>query len=181
MTESTTARDPKDLRRVTLTRDSVGRYTARNDRGGSITLSSGTEELSPVELLLAGIAGCTAVDVDTVTTRRAEPEQFEIEVTADKVKDEHGNHLQDIEVRFRVRFPDGDGGHDDHRVTVVPASTGPTEGVCRQAWCAVSSHSMGSPHPSLPTPCLSRARTASVRRCAANVSTWAIIAPYEHT
>ncbi|WP_256794945.1 OsmC family protein [Terrabacter sp. Ter38] len=109
-TESTTARDPKDLRRVTLTRDSVGRYTARNDRGGSITLSSGTDELSPVELLLAGIAGCTAVDVDTVTTRRAEPEQFEIEVTADKVKDEHGNHLQDIEVRFRVRFPEGDGG-----------------------------------------------------------------------
>ena len=110
MTESTTERDPKDLRRVTLTRDSVGRYTARNDRGGSITLSSGTDELSPVELLLAGIAGCTAVDVDTVTTRRAEPEQFEVEVTADKVKDEHGNHLQDIEVRFRVRFPDGDGG-----------------------------------------------------------------------
>jgi uncharacterized OsmC-like protein len=103
-------RKPEDLRRVTLTRDSVGRYTARNDRGGSITVSSGTDELSPVELLLAGIAGCTAVDVDTVTTRRAEPEQFEVEVTADKVKDEHGNHLQDIEVRFRVRFPEGDGG-----------------------------------------------------------------------
>jgi uncharacterized OsmC-like protein len=103
-------RDPKDLRRVTLTRDSVGRYTVRNDRGGSITTSSGTDELSPVELLLAGIAGCTAVDVDTVTTRRAEPEQFEVEVTADKVRDEHGNHLQDIEVRFRIRFPDGEGG-----------------------------------------------------------------------
>ena len=110
MTESTTERDPKDLRRVTLTRDSVGRYTARNDRGGSITLSSGTDELSPVELLLAGIAACTAVDVDTVTSRRAEPDDFEVVVTADKVKDEHGNHLQDIEVRFRVRFPDGDGG-----------------------------------------------------------------------
>jgi len=103
-------RDPQDLRRVTLTRDGVGRYTVRNDRGGSITTSSGTDELSPVELLLAGIAGCTAVDVDTVTTRRAEPEQFEVEVTADKVRDEHGNHLQDIEVRFRVRFPDGEGG-----------------------------------------------------------------------
>ncbi|GAA2029640.1 hypothetical protein GCM10009740_19130 [Terrabacter terrae] len=103
-------RDPKDLRRVTLTRDGVGRYTVHNDRGGSITTSSGTDELSPVELLLAGIAGCTAVDVDTVTTRRAEPEQFEVEVTADKVRDEHGNHLQDIEVRFRVRFPAGEGG-----------------------------------------------------------------------
>lgn len=103
-------RDPQDLRRVTLTRDGVGRYTVHNDRGGSITTSSGTDELSPVELLLAGIAGCTAVDVDTVTTRRAEPEQFEVEVTADKVRDEHGNHLQEIEVRFRVRFPEGDGG-----------------------------------------------------------------------
>ena len=81
----------------------------RNDRGGSITTSSGTEELSPVELLLAGIAACTAVDVDTVTTRRAEPDSFQIDVTADKVKDEQGNHLEDIEVTFRLRFPDGDG------------------------------------------------------------------------
>ncbi len=112
-TDPTTATTPatsRDQRRVTLTRDSLGRYTVRNGRGGSITTSSGTDELSPVELLLAGIAGCTAVDVDTVTSRRAEPESFEIEVTADKVKDEHGNHLQDIEVTFRVRFPDGEGG-----------------------------------------------------------------------
>ncbi|MDC5697556.1 OsmC family protein [Intrasporangium calvum] len=109
----------KDLRRVTLTRDSMGHYTVRNDRGGSITTSSGTEELSPVELLLAGIAGCTAVDVDTVTTRRAEPESFEIEVTADKVKDEDGNHLKDIEVTFRVRFPEGEGG--DAARTILPS------------------------------------------------------------
>ena len=100
----------QDVRRVTLTRDSLGRYTVRNGRGGSITTSSGTDELSPVELLLAGIAGCTAVDVDTVTSRRAEPDSFEIEVTADKVRDEQGNHLKDIEVTFRVRFPDGEGG-----------------------------------------------------------------------
>lgn len=95
---------------MTLTRDSLGRYTVRNRRGGSITTSSGTDELSPVELLLAGIAGCTAVDVDTVTSRRAEPDSFEVEVTAQKVHDERGNHLQDIEVRFRVRFPEGEGG-----------------------------------------------------------------------
>lgn len=140
MTESMTERDPKDLRRVTLTRDSVGRYTARNDRGGSITLSSGTDELSPVELLLAGIAGCTAVDVDTVTTRRAEPEQFEIEVTADKVKDEHGNHLQDIEVRFRVRFPEGDGG--DAAREMLPKLVKRSH----DEWCTVSrTVEMGTP------------------------------------
>lgn len=107
---NSSAAGSRDERHVTLTRDSVGRYTVRNDRGGSITTSSGTEELSPVELLLAGIAACTAVDVDTVTTRRAEPDSFRIDVTADKVKDDQGNHLKDIEVTFRVRFPDGDGG-----------------------------------------------------------------------
>lgn len=102
--------EDQNLRRVTLSRDSVGRYTVRNDRGGSITTSSGTDELSPVELLLAGVAACTAIDVDTVTTRRTEPDSFEIEVTADKVKDEQGNHLKDFEVTFRVRFPEGDDG-----------------------------------------------------------------------
>ena len=45
-----------------------------------------------------------------MTTRRAEPDSFQIDVTADKVKDEQGNHLEDIEVTFRLRFPDGDGG-----------------------------------------------------------------------
>src|SRR6476620_10422870 len=95
--------DAPDLRSVTLTRDSLGRYTARNRRGGSITVSSSTDELSPVELLLAGIAACTADDVDTATSRRAEPDAFEVEVSADKVKDEHGNHLQNITLALRVR------------------------------------------------------------------------------
>ena len=102
--------DAPDLRTITLTRDSKGRYTARNRRGGSVTVSSGTDEMSPVELLLTGIAACTAVDVDTVTSRRAEPDSFEVEVTADKVRDEHGNHLENIQVTFRVRFPEGEGG-----------------------------------------------------------------------
>ena len=115
-----------DLRHVTLTRDSLGRYTVRNDRGGSITTSSGTDELSPVELLLAGIAACTAVDVDTVTTRRAEPESFQIDVTADKVKDEQGNHLEDIEITFRVRFPDGDGGDAARQDPAKPGQRGRT-------------------------------------------------------
>ena len=45
-----------------------------------------------------------------MTSRRAEPDSFEVVVTADKVKDEHGNHLQDINVGVRVRCPEGDGG-----------------------------------------------------------------------
>ena len=124
--------DEKSLRRVTLTRDGLGRFTASNDRGGSITTSSGTDELSPVELLLAGIAACTAVDVDTVSSRRTEPESFEIVVTADKVKDEHGNHLQDIAVSFRVRFPEGDSG--DKAREMLPRLVQRSH----DEWCTVS-------------------------------------------
>ncbi len=124
--------DEKDLRRVTLTRDGLGRYTASNDRGGSITTSSGTDELSPVELLLAGIAACTAIDVDTVTSRRSEPESFEIVVTADKVKDEHGNHLQDIAVSFRLRFPEGEEG--DKAREMLPRMVERSH----DEWCTVS-------------------------------------------
>lgn len=97
-------------RRVILTRDGLGTYTVRNDSGASVTTSLITNTLSPVELLLAGIASCTTMDVDTVTSRRAQPESFEVEVTADKVKDDQGSHLKDIEVTFRVRFPEGKGG-----------------------------------------------------------------------
>ncbi len=124
--------DEKSLRRVTLTRDGLGRFTASNDRGGSITTSSGTDELSPVELLLAGIAACTAVDVDTVSSRRTEPESFEIVVTADKVKDEHGNHLQDIAVSFRVRFPEGEAG--DKAREMLPRLVQRSH----DEWCTVS-------------------------------------------
>jgi len=109
MTAPPPARTPH-LRRVTLTRDSLGHYTIRNDRGGQITTTASGDGLGPLEMALAAIAGCTAIDVDTVTSRRAEPEQFEVEVVAEKVKDEQGNHLRDIQVTFRVRFPEGEAG-----------------------------------------------------------------------
>lgn len=64
-----------------------------------------------VELLLTAIGGCTAIDVDILTSRRAEPDPFAIEVGAEKVRDEKGrNVLTDIMVTFRIAFPDGEGG-----------------------------------------------------------------------
>ena len=56
------------------------------------------------------IGGCTAVDVDILTSRRAEPDRFEVEVGAEKVRDGSGNHLADITVTFRIAFPAGEGG-----------------------------------------------------------------------
>ena len=82
-----------------------------NDRGGQIRIGKGAgTDFTAVDLLLTAIGGCTAVDVDILTSRRAEPEKFEIFVDADKVRDEAGNRLTDIVVTFRIRFPDGEQG-----------------------------------------------------------------------
>jgi uncharacterized OsmC-like protein len=78
-----------------------------------VQLTVGTSDgpgFTPVELLMAAIGACTAIDVDILTSRRAEPESFAVDVDANKVRDEGGNHLADIEVTFRVRFPEGEAG-----------------------------------------------------------------------
>ena len=62
-------------------------------------------------LLLAAIGGCTAIDVDMITTKRVEPAEFHVETTGDKIRDEGGgNRLTNLAVTFTVRFPDGEAG-----------------------------------------------------------------------
>ena len=92
-------------RNVTVRRIANGQFTVTNARGGQIAFGSGGTDFTPTELLLAAIGGCTAIDVDIVTSRRAEPDGFEVLVDAEKVRDEAGNHLTGIEVTFRIRFP----------------------------------------------------------------------------
>lgn len=98
-------------RRIQLTRDAAGSFTATNARGGSLSFGSGQDDrFTPVELLLTAIAGCSAIDVDILTTRRAEPTGFTVTAEGDKLRDEQGNHMGPIEVTFRVRFPEGADG-----------------------------------------------------------------------
>jgi putative redox protein len=100
-----------DQRRVTLERVDEGVYRALNARGGELVFgSSAGDAFTPVELLLAAIAGCSAVDVDVVTGRRSPADEFTAEVTAEVVRDEHGKHLADVRCTFRVRFPEGGAG-----------------------------------------------------------------------
>ncbi|WP_026454715.1 OsmC family protein [Saccharomonospora iraqiensis] len=108
------------LRSVSIERVSTGRYVARNARGGTLPLSSNDDaDFSPVELLLAAIGGCTAVDTDVVTSRRAEPTEFTVTVSGDKVQDkETGNRMENLAVTFRVAFPEGDDG--DRARDVLP-------------------------------------------------------------
>ena len=98
-------------RQISLSRIANSKYAVTNARGGQITIGTaeGTD-FSPVELLLAAIGGCTAIDVDILTSRRAEPSSFAIDVGAEKIRDAGGNRLTDITVTFRVVFPEGEGG-----------------------------------------------------------------------
>jgi putative redox protein len=98
-------------RGIRLERIENSRYTASNERGGQISMGTGEgTDFTPVELLLASIGGCTAVDVDILTSRRAEPDRFEVLVDAEKVRDAAGNHLTDLLVTFRISFPAGEQG-----------------------------------------------------------------------
>jgi uncharacterized OsmC-like protein len=110
---------------VTVERVESGRFKVTNARGGEITLGTGDDaDLSPTELLLGAIGACGAIDVDTVTARRSEPDSFAVEVAATKVRDDDGNRLTDISVTFRVSFPAGPQGDEARAVlpTIVTRS-----------------------------------------------------------
>lgn len=121
-------------RTIELTRLELGRYELRNARGGTITIGDGaTDDFTPVELLLAALAGCSSVDVDHITSRRAEPESFTVVAEGEKVSTpEDGNHLSDLEVTFRVAFPEGEGG--DAARSALPRSVAQS----RDRLCTVS-------------------------------------------
>jgi putative redox protein len=95
---------------VTLDRLEEGVYLARNARGGELRFGRSGDAFTPVELLLAAIAGCSAIDVDVVTGRRSPAERFGARVDAQVVRDDQGKRLRDIELTFTVTFPAGEAG-----------------------------------------------------------------------
>ena len=103
-------------RHVSLRRDDTGQYTITNARGGTLTVGTSDDDFTAVELLLSAIAACSSIDVDYVCGRRAQPDAFDVDVDAEKVADERGNHLEDIVMSFRVRFPEGEGGDAARRL-----------------------------------------------------------------
>ncbi|MFU8850401.1 OsmC family protein [Micromonospora sp. SL1-18] len=110
------------FRSVEIERTSLGKYVVRNVRGGSLSMGTGEDDsFTPVELLLAAIGGCTAIDVDHITSRRAEPVRFSVEVTGDKVRDEvGGNRMRNLRAEFTVTFPEG--GDGDRAREALPRS-----------------------------------------------------------
>jgi len=109
--------DDSVRRSVSVERTAQGQFIATNARGGQITFGTGRGTgFTPTELLLAAIGGCTAIDVDILTSRRAEPEEFQVEAAADKVRDAIGNRLTGLEVAFRIVFPAGEDGDAARRI-----------------------------------------------------------------
>lgn len=97
------------VRTVGLTRTGLGRYEATNVRGGKLSIN-GHDDFTPVELLLAAIASCSAADVDHITSKRSDPDHFEVTMTGDKVRDDSGNHMTNLRLVFDIGFPDDEGG-----------------------------------------------------------------------
>lgn len=110
MTENPTRTQDPNYRAVTVERIDRKHYRATNPQGATLDFGQGEGLLTPVELLLAAIAGCSSVDVDVVTSRKEEPETFE--VLASGIRQDEGGavRMDDIEISFNVRFPATEGG-----------------------------------------------------------------------
>jgi putative redox protein len=98
-------------RSIELTKIGEGRYKATNRRGGVLPVGSGEDpDFTPVELLLAALAGCGATDVDLITGKRAGAVAFDVRAEGTKTRDDLGNRLVDLRLTFDVRFPEGEAG-----------------------------------------------------------------------
>lgn len=103
---------PETFRSVELTKIGANRFKATNARGGETYFGNGGEDpdFTPVEMLLAALAGCGAIDVDLVVGKRASAESFRLTASGDKVRDEQGNHLVNLAVTFDLVYPEGEAG-----------------------------------------------------------------------
>ena len=67
-------RELDNYRQTKIERIDRLRYRAYGANGATLDFGVGEGLLTPVELLLAAIAGCSSVDVDAGTSRRSTPE-----------------------------------------------------------------------------------------------------------
>ena len=85
------------------------RFTASNDEGHSAELDAYAKvggdgmALRPKELMLASLAGCTAMDVLSILRKmKLEPEAFRVEVEASETE-EHPKVFTAFHIKYRIR------------------------------------------------------------------------------
>ena len=122
------------LRSIELTKIGPARFKATNARGGETFFGVGGDDpdFTPVELLLAAIAGCSALDVEAITHKRAESTSFAVRSEGHKVRNESGNHMTGLKLTFEVEFPEGEAG--DRARAVLPQAIE----MSRDRLCSVS-------------------------------------------
>ena len=112
MSSPQTPEEPADdgRRSVRLTRVGSGAFRVTNAAGGTLDVGVADGDFTPVELLLAALAACAAVNVEELTGRRAEPTRFDVLAEGRKVRDETGGRMDDLRLLFETEFPAGPGG-----------------------------------------------------------------------
>lgn len=92
-----------EQRGVHVTRTGFETYRVTTRAGAQLEFGRGEGLVDPVDMLLAGLAGCMAVSIDKPLVRAGEPESFDVEVTADKLKDETAaTRLENLRLQFDV-------------------------------------------------------------------------------
>lgn len=134
MTSQPVASMPETFRSVELTKIGANRFKATNARGGETYFGTGGEDpdFTPVEMLLAAIAGCSAMDVDLIAGKRATSDSFRVSASGDKIRDEQGQHLVNLSITFDVTYPEGEAG--DAARAVLPRALAQS----RDRLCSVS-------------------------------------------
>jgi uncharacterized OsmC-like protein len=118
-TAASSGTSAQTLRTVDLTIMGEGRHKATNVRGGVLPIGQGDDpDFTPVELFLAALAGCGAIDLEWVTKKRAPFTSFAARAEGHKVRDEQGTHLVQLTVTLDVGFAEGEAG--DQAREVVP-------------------------------------------------------------
>ncbi|SMY13020.1 OsmC family protein [Brevibacterium jeotgali] len=96
-----------EQRGVTVARTGFERYRVTTSAGVELEFGRGEGLVDPVDMLLAGLAGCMAVSIDRPLTRAGEPQRFDVDVVADKLTDEAmATRLQNLRVDVDVEFAD---------------------------------------------------------------------------
>ncbi|GAA4284105.1 OsmC family protein [Brevibacterium daeguense] len=108
--ESVNPAAPDTERSIEITRVGENHYRAVGANGATLEFGRGEGLLTPVELLLAALAGCSAIDVDTVTSRRTEPERFSVGASSNLISEDGATRLTDISLDFDLAFPDDEAG-----------------------------------------------------------------------
>ncbi|KXU18625.1 OsmC family protein [Corynebacterium simulans] len=65
---------------------------------------------------MAAVAGSAAVEVDVVTSQRAEPKSFDVHMEGDRVNEDGASRQSEVRVGFDLSFPDTPEGNQARKL-----------------------------------------------------------------